>query len=73
MVKVSKQIQEAIELCMKANRKPSLILINPEVLIKFKEEVGSDIETIFGIEYIEHPKIKDFFIVDDRSWTEQKF
>jgi peptide deformylase len=73
------KIQEAIKLCLESGRKPTLILINPEVSDKLSEELKSYPEgiigfnKILGLQVIENQKIKDFYIVDDRSWWEQKW
>ena len=32
-----------------------------------------ELETVFGIKIRIEPLVKDFFLVDDRSWNEQKW
>ena len=73
------EIQEAIKLCVEAGRKPILILINPEVSDRLSEELKNyppgtiSFNEILGLKVIEDQKIKDFYIVDERSWAEQKW
>ena len=73
------EIQEALKLCMDAGHKPILILINPEVADQLIDEVKNyppeiiGLDAILGFKVIEEKKIKDFYIVDDRSWAEQKW
>jgi len=77
------QIHEAIRLCSKANREPVLILIHPATLaMLIEQEYGLDKlwetsmrskQTVFGYDIIETLKVKDFFVVDNRSWAEQKW
>lgn len=73
------EIEEAIRLCREAAREPILILVNPKVSDRLKEELENyprgiiDFNMIFGLQVIEHQKAQDFFIVDNRSWAEQKW
>jgi len=83
MDEIIAQIREGLRLCRVANGKPVLVLINPHTLaILMEQEFGLDklffhgleeAKTVFGIEIIETDKVKDFFVVDDRSWAEQKW
>lgn len=72
---------EAKKLCVEAGREPVAFLINPKLADKLTEELKEypqasaniTLNKIFGLTVFEHPKIKDFYLVDDRSWAEQKY
>lgn len=85
---ILRQIQEAISLCREAGRKPIALVVNPKVLDKlyldlqkstnrnFLRSTGfssARISKLFGLTVFEHAKVKDFYLVDDRSWAEQKW
>jgi hypothetical protein len=82
------QIQEAIKLCQEAGRKPIALVVNPKILDKLYEDLQKSTEQdflhvtgyssaylskLFGLTIFEHTKTKDFYLVDNRSWTEQKW
>jgi hypothetical protein len=82
------EIQEAIRLCKEARREPIALVFNPKVLDKlyldlqkstnpnFLRSTGfsnARISKLFGLTVFEHAKIKDFYLVDNRSWAEQKW
>ena len=82
------QIVEAISNCKEANREPIMILVNPNVYEAIRQEVsmkerifcnthpisgGVVRETLFGLDIVRNFSVKDFLIIDDRSWYEQKF
>ena len=64
----------------KSGHEPQIILVHPHIHEKLVEEaqqtcrIGiTTIQTLYGCNYIITPKVVDFFIVDNRSWTEQKW
>jgi hypothetical protein len=77
------QIQEAIRLCREAGRQPIALLINPVVSGRLTQELVHerenypvrivDLDKLFGLTVFEHRKVKDFYLVDNRSWAEQKW
>jgi len=79
------EIQEAIRLCLEAGREPIALLINPKVLDTLSQKLENylpgnaslnriaGLNKIFGLTVFEHPSVKDFYLVDDRSWAEQKW
>jgi len=76
---IQKQIMEAKTLCLEAGRIPIAVLMNQktfdELEAERKQHVGSrgyEVCTIFGMPIKIFPEIVDFFIVDKRSWAEQK-
>jgi hypothetical protein len=81
-IPVVMQIQEAMMLCYKAGREPVALLVNQEVLEVLNQELrktfmlpSSDNPfniTLFGLPVL-LAKVKDFYLVDNRSWAEQKF
>ncbi|MGB8780560.1 MAG: hypothetical protein WCD81_07925 [Candidatus Bathyarchaeia archaeon] len=79
---IIEQVEEAIKLCKEAGREPIALVINPKVLDKIYEELRRStqpnfprayIMKLFDLTIVEHVKARDFFIVDNRSWAEQKF
>jgi hypothetical protein len=88
MTSILTQIQEAIRLCREAGRKPIALVFNPKVLEKLYEDLQNSGEQDFrlstgyssaymkkllGLTIFEHPEIKDFYLIDNRSWAEQKW
>jgi len=78
-IPVVRQIQEAIGLCMKAGREPIALVVNPKVLNKLHEDPllstgysSAFLSKLFGLP-IFLANVKDFYLVDNRSWAEQKF
>ncbi len=75
------EMAEAIKLCKEAGREPVAFLINPKLADKLTKELKEHqqasaiigLNKIFELTVFEHSKIKDFYLVDDRSWAEQKF
>lgn len=82
------QIQEAIRLCKEAGREPIALVVNPKALDKLYEDLRKSTEEDFlrstgsssaylsklwGLTIFEHEKVKDFYLVDNRSWAEQKW
>jgi hypothetical protein len=84
-----REIAEAMELCRKAGHEPVALLVNPKVSEMLRKELMDyslrtvtinkifgltvTINEILGLTVFEHPKIKDFYLVDNRSWAEQKW
>jgi hypothetical protein len=80
-IPVVRQIQEAMGLCYEAGREPVALLVNPEVLDVLKQELKTSMlllpdnpinMKLFGLPVL-LAKVKDFYLVDNRSWAEQKF
>lgn len=80
-IPVVRQIQEAMSLCYEAGREPVALLVNPEVLDVLKQELKTSMLPLadnpiniklFGLPILV-AKVKDFYLVDNRSWAEQKF
>jgi len=80
-IPVVRQIQEAISLCYEAGREPVALLVNQEVLEVLNQELKTSMLpspdnpfniTLFGLPVL-LAKVKDFYLVDNRSWAEQKF
>jgi len=82
------QIHEAISLCKEAGRKPIYILMNPEKYTELYVDLcrcmgshinldSDDTKYCEITEYCGIPiircNVKDFLIIDDRGWYEQKF
>lgn len=73
-------IEEAIRLCENQNRKPILILMNSDIQKLIIDEVKwiddfdtkIDVPSLFGLPIISC-NVRDFLIIDDRCWYEQKF
>jgi len=81
-IPIVRQIQEAMSLCYEAGREPVALLVNQETLYKIEQELRdifvpppplSDKSIkLFGLPIL-MANVKDFFLVDNRSWAEQKF
>ena len=80
-IPVVRQIQEAMSLCYKAGREPVALLVNQGTLDKIEQELieifmpalsDKSIKLLFGLPILV-ANVKDFFLVDNRSWAEQKF
>jgi hypothetical protein len=73
------EINEARKLCMEAGYEPVALLINPKVSDILREELKDyslgiiTLDKILGLTVFEHPKVKDFYLVDNRTWAEQKW
>jgi hypothetical protein len=73
------QIQEAIKLCEEAGRKPIAIVIHPKVFDEINKELPArnflptNAKELYGLTIFLSAKAKDFFLVDSRSWAEQRF
>jgi hypothetical protein len=80
-IPVVRQIQEAMSLCYEAGREPVALLVNPEVLDVLNQELNTSMLPLpdnpiniklFGLPILV-ANVKDFYLVDNRSWAEQKF
>lgn len=79
-IPVVRQIQEAMSLCYKAGREPVVLLVNQEVFDVLNRKLrdtfmffSSDyLIKLFGLPILV-ANVKDFYLVDNRSWAEQKF
>jgi len=81
-IPVVRQIQEAMSLCYEAGREPIALPVNQKVLEALNQEQrktfmlslsDNPINTkLFGLPVL-LAKVKDFYLVDNRSWAEQKF
>ena len=80
-IPVVRQIQEAMSLCYKAGREPVALLVNQGTLDKIEQELreifmptlsDKSIKLLLGSPIL-LANVKDFFLVDNRSWAEQKF
>ena len=81
-IPVVRQIQEAMNLCYEAGREPVALIMNQETLYKIEQELRcgfmpplsdkKSIKLLFGSPVL-LAKVKDFYLVDNRSWVEQKF
>ena len=81
-IPVVRQIQEAMSLCYEAGREPVALLVNQKVLEALNQELRKTFMlpspdnpfniTLFGLPVL-LAKVKDFYLVDNRSWAEQKF
>jgi hypothetical protein len=80
-IPVVRQIQEAMSLCYEAGREPVALLVNQGTLDKIEQELreifmpalsDKSIKLLFGLPILV-ANVKDFFLVDNRSWAEQKF
>ncbi len=74
------QIEEAIRLSEAQGKTPILIVWHPSIELRVIEEVQKKnivdstlARTLFRLPIYVSPVAKDFFIEDNRSWTEQKF
>ena len=67
-----------------SGHKPVLLIISKKTLKKLNKEIESQmpwpsyarvtrVETIMGLEVIVSDRIPDFQVIDNRSWTSQKF
>jgi hypothetical protein len=75
---IFQEILAARALCFRANRKPVALLINKEnfdlLIDELKEKnITVSPKELFGIPILVVPQVKDFFLVDNRSWREQKW
>jgi hypothetical protein len=80
-IPVVRQIQEAMSLCYEAGREPVALLVNQGMLDKIEQELreifmpalsDKSIKLLFGLPILV-ANVKDFYLVDNRSWAEQKF
>ena len=80
-IPVVRQIQEAMSLCYEAGREPVALLVNQGTFDKIEQELreifmpalsDKSIKLLFGLPILV-ANVKDFFLVDNRSWAEQKF
>jgi len=81
-ISVVRQIQEAISLCYEAGREPVALLVSHEVFEILNKELRKTFmpddltkeqAKLFDLPLLVVAKMKDFFLVDNRSWAEQKF
>jgi hypothetical protein len=78
---IQEQIMESLKLCHEAGREPLLIIMNPNTFAGLLEDLDSITkliplmppQTLFGMPIEIRSDVTDFFIVDKRSWAEQKF
>jgi len=79
------QINDSIRRCEEQGRTAVLIIIHPDTYREFLLEMAKRFgySAIFcigtlpskynGVNIIRTSLVKDFFVVDDRSWAEQEF
>jgi len=78
------KIEEARKLCLTAGRKPIAIAMTSqiynglfdELITQMRPEAVAEIKavaTIFEMKILKCEGIKDFLILDDKHWYEQKF
>jgi len=79
---ITQEILTALALCFKAGREPVALLINGENFELLVSELKAKYMPVplskmppelFGIPILVVPQVKDFYLVDNRSWREQKW
>lgn len=76
------KIKTAIRICQESLREPIIIITHPKI---FREMILEGLEdgynmwgfcensTVFGMKIVVSPLVKDFQLVSNRSWVDQKW